>query len=251
MNKERQLIPDNMLSRPERGVLPPLKKDNKLPIRTESLDNEVYLGGFVRCLKLTVGERRYAVKIHVYTGPRLDEIIRQEKEDYENLRRGPLGGHIPETQFVKGHDLDGKPCQITIQPWIEGRKVGEREVNEILSDSRLLEALKQFQTKMAVRFMQDRQCLDYVGFGLKPEERSLFNRVNSLSLLASRNLIWDENRLWLVDTTNHWWSFNNQLQENKMTFWRLNRRRLAIAVAMLRDRCWINGALTRGKETSV
>lgn len=261
MNKERQLIPDNMLSHPERGVLPPLREDNKLPIRTESLDREVCLGGFLKCLKLTMGERRYAVKIHVYTGPRLDNIIKQEKKDYEWFKRGPLCEYIPETQFVKGHGFDNKPCQIAIQPWIQGRKVGEMRMNEILKDPELLKALKQFQTIIIERYVKERHWLDYVldkerhwldyvyvGFELKPEEKSLENRVNSLSLLASRNLIWDGSRLWLVDTTNHWWDFENGSYKNKMTFWRLNRRRLAMAIAMLRDRYWIVKALMNYKS---
>lgn len=249
--KECPLIPNCMLSHPEKGVLPILREDNKLPIRTELLSGEIFLGGFVTCLRLTIDGKKYAVKVHKYTGPELDKIIEQEKGDYEHFKRGPLSEYILETQFVKGHGLDGEPCQIAIQLWIEGRKVGEIGVDEILGSPKLLGALKQFQIRMIQRYTRERQWLDYVGFGLKPENRSLLNRINCLSLLASRNLIWDGDRLWLTDTTNHWWFFNNQPAGNKMTFWRLNRRRLAMAAAMARDCCLFNWALIRGKNKSV
>ena len=137
-----------MLTRPEKEVSPRLPEDNRLPIRTELLDEKVFLGGFVTCLRLTKKERKYAVKVHNYTGPELDEIIAQEKGDYKDLKSGPLKEYIPETQFVKGHGFDGEPCQIAVQPWIEGRKVGEIGVGEILENPKLLGALKQFQIRM-------------------------------------------------------------------------------------------------------
>lgn len=236
-----------MLSHPERGRLTILPENNELPIRTELLGEEGFFGGSVTCFRLSEKRGSYAVKIHRYTGLELDKVIRQGEREYENLRSGPLSEHIPESLFMKGHGFENEHSQIVLQPWVEGRKVGEMGVNEIVRNPRLLKALKQFQTKMVERFMEQRQWLDYAGIGLKPEEKSLQNRINSLSLLASRNLIWDGNRLWLVDTTNNWWGFENGLYKNLMTFWRLNRRRLVVALAMLRDRCWINRALMREK----
>ncbi len=195
--------------------------NNQLPLALSGSE-EVAKGAFCRCFRTG----SFAVKIHEYepngNSPEVDvdKITRNDRMEYEQLRDGPLSQFVTRTQFVIGRVESTNLAEIQIQPWVEGKVVGEIGEEEIWSDKKLLKELRTFGTGLMINAIKSGRWADYMGFSVK-KECSLRTKFKARSLLAARNLIWDGEKLHLIDVTNHTWNKAgklNQAKRNLLTF---------------------------------
>jgi len=214
VEKERTLIPREYLfigpaAKRWRDFNNFFEGDNKLPFPlNESNENRpVVCGHFYGVCEATVGDKgSYAIKVHHQTGE-TGEVFKQacaDRGEYEKLKELGFGPFLAPTHFLVGHGLDDKPAQINVQPWIDGKPLGEKSLIEIMRETLLIWSLKNFIYLTLRHFFKTGELIDYLGFGIRhdapPRVRFSLER---FSVFASRNLIWDGRGLFLIDPTTH------------------------------------------------
>ena len=111
-------------------------------------------GHFCACVQSKVNGSNLAVKVHLPPAlpsdtPPEDQLRQLQGEvdfnrkEYERLRKDPLiAPFIPQASFLIGHGINGRPSEVDLQPWIDGQKVGEINLGDILKNPHLLFCLQ-------------------------------------------------------------------------------------------------------------
>lgn len=174
-------------------------------------------GAFSRCFKHEAG---WAIKIHEYAEngvssmENVQRIINIDKQEYEQLKKGGLGSYATDTTFIIGRGPGGNVAEIQAQPWIDGRVVGEMDRSEVWSNEALLVEIKRFGISLLVDSVRMGRFVDYMGLNFK-RDCSIRAKLRARSLLSSNNLMWDGEKLHLVDVTNHTWRKSKKLGQIK------------------------------------
>ncbi|MGI5840903.1 MAG: hypothetical protein ACOX6N_01710 [Patescibacteria group bacterium] len=232
----RPVIPVEQIR--ERALLCPviITRNNQLPFVMQESE-QVANGAFSRCFKHQDG---WAIKIHEYAEngiseiERVKEILGIDKQEYEQLRKGRLGEYATETSFIIGRGPGGNVAEIQVQPWVEGRVLGEMDVSEIWSNRAILTEIREFGVSLILDGTRTGRFTDYMGFNVR-KDCGFTTKIRARSLLASRNLIWDGTRLHLIDVTNHTWQKSKRLSQIK--------HNLAIIFCVTKDLIRINRRL--------
>lgn len=213
---DKPLISDEeLVIKPPQGEIPEfvrwlMSDESQLPLRRPSMPQEGTQeefgdhrnGHFCICVRQKRGgPPDLALKFVINPeGHSPSTIAKGDKGAYEALKNTPIGPFLVKTLHVITNGPEG-PIPLQMQPWISGRAVGEYSIEEIFSNRTMVKALKEFTIRLLATFIQGK-LVDYWGFGLK-SGLALWKRVSVFSVLASRNLIWSEGGLVLIDTTTH------------------------------------------------
>jgi len=214
VEKERPLIPrEYLFTGPAAKGWEDFKNffegNNKLPFPSidSNKDGSVVCGHFYGVCKATIGDKGpYAIKVHHQGGEAgaVFEQARADRREYETLRTAGFGFYLAPTYYFIGHGLENKATQINVQPWIDGKPLGEKSLSEIMRETPLIWSLKNFIYLTLRHFFKTGELIDYFGFGIRhdapPRVRFSLER---FSVFASRNLIWDGKGLFLIDPTTH------------------------------------------------
>lgn len=260
---DERLVPGRASARmAEYAQIFPPGVNSRLPLSPErQVDpHEIIPGNFCACAPMEgLGSdgRRMAVKVFLpakeqrimktpWVAEKTDaEIAIADKKEFDSFLSGSLVPFMVPTHFVIGHGLNGQPAEIQIQLWIGGKKIGEKTIREIFANPDLVYALRSFAVASIFHFIRTGEIPDSVGFMLKPDS-SLKEKINAFSLLASRNLICNQEGLHLFDITRHLTGSHGikirhvlgcfrRMPNLVRDYWRLNKAVMTIPESELED----------------
>lgn len=138
----------------------------------------------------------WVVKEGIHPTENTFERLKQDKQDYDLMRRH-IGKFLPETQHLRGHNAEGKPCNIIRQREIKGRPLFELTEEELMQDEVRLQLIELFE---GCSRMWDGagQIPDLCG----PWKSWLSTFKEAYDPRYARNIMVEEgsNKVWLVDT---------------------------------------------------
>lgn len=138
----------------------------------------------------------WVVKEGIHPTENTFERLKQDKEDCELMQKY-IGKFIPETQHVRGHNAEGKPCNIIRQREIKGRALFDLTEEELMSDEIRPQLVELFEG-CARMWNEVGQVPDLCG----PWKSWISTFKEAYNPRYARNIIVEEgtNKIWLVDT---------------------------------------------------
>ncbi len=145
----------------------------------------------------------WVVKETISPGKNTIETLKENKEDYELFKKW-LSDYVPETQFVRGQNDEGKEVNLMRQRRVRGRSLHDIPVNEVMKNERIRAQLADFYSKCIQMWEEVGRIPDLTGMGEPFRSRNL--------IIQGRN-----ERLFLVDTS----APKNRFSKEAMVFFRL------------------------------